>query len=264
MIRTNYHTHTLRCKHANGTDEEYVLAAIAAGYQEIGFADHTPWPYKNGFHPYMRMEMRELSDYLCSIRNLKQKYAHQISIKIGLECEYFEEYLPWLAELVETNQVDYLIFGNHFYENDETGLYFGRGTVDERTLKLYVDEAIKGMKTGLFAYLCHPDLFMRSYLRWDEIAQRESLRLCQAAKELGIPLEYNLQGQIYNRIFRADSYPYPKFWELAVQVGNKVIIGVDAHKHDEFADTKAYEQARAYLQSLGANLIYTLDEAFER
>ena len=31
-MKYNYHTHTSRCFHARGTDEEYVLAAIEAGF----------------------------------------------------------------------------------------------------------------------------------------------------------------------------------------------------------------------------------------
>ena len=30
-------------------------------------------------------------------------------------------------------------------------------------LELYEESAIEGMESGLFAYLAHPDLFMRSY-----------------------------------------------------------------------------------------------------
>ena len=41
-MRTNYHTHTTRCLHATGSDEEFVLSAIKGGYQELGFSDHTP------------------------------------------------------------------------------------------------------------------------------------------------------------------------------------------------------------------------------
>jgi len=40
----NYHTHTMRCKHAVGTDEEYVLEAIKHGYKVLAFTDHSPWP----------------------------------------------------------------------------------------------------------------------------------------------------------------------------------------------------------------------------
>ena len=54
MRKTNYHTHTKRCMHACGKDEEYVLAAIANGYEELGFSDHTPWKYDTDYVAHMR------------------------------------------------------------------------------------------------------------------------------------------------------------------------------------------------------------------
>lgn len=42
MNKNNYHTHTTRCFHAIGKDEEYVKAAIQANIKELGFSDHTP------------------------------------------------------------------------------------------------------------------------------------------------------------------------------------------------------------------------------
>ena len=48
-MRTNYHTHTTRCHHATGSDEEFVLSAIKGGYQELGFSDHTPWKYNTNY-----------------------------------------------------------------------------------------------------------------------------------------------------------------------------------------------------------------------
>lgn len=41
-MRTNYHTHTTRCLHATGSDEEFVLSAIKGGYQELGFQTILP------------------------------------------------------------------------------------------------------------------------------------------------------------------------------------------------------------------------------
>ena len=45
-LKCNYHTHTTRCKHAFGEDEAFVQAAITAGFDVLGFADHAPWPYR--------------------------------------------------------------------------------------------------------------------------------------------------------------------------------------------------------------------------
>ena len=40
MRKTNYHTHTARCMHACGSDEDYVRAAIANGYEVLGFSGY--------------------------------------------------------------------------------------------------------------------------------------------------------------------------------------------------------------------------------
>ena len=109
MNKNNYHTHTARCYHASGKDEEYVKAAIQANIKELGFSDHTPWHYDSSFKASMRMPECQLDDYIESIRYLKEKYKDQISILIGLECEYFERYMPWLEKMLKDKQIDYIL-----------------------------------------------------------------------------------------------------------------------------------------------------------
>ena len=99
-MKANYHTHTSRCGHATGTDEQYVRAAIRQGFDELGFSDHVPWPYQNGFsHPGVRMSVLQLSQYLNSVRELAERYRDQIQIYAGFECEYFPEYMSWLEDM---------------------------------------------------------------------------------------------------------------------------------------------------------------------
>ena len=72
-MKTNYHTHTTRCMHATGSDEDYVLSAIKGGYQELGFSDHTPWKYHTDYVADMRMFPEELPGYVESLRSLREK-----------------------------------------------------------------------------------------------------------------------------------------------------------------------------------------------
>lgn len=131
----------------------------------------------------MRMNPREqFQDYLQSIRTLRRKYRDQIDIRIGLECEYFPPYMDWLRQLIRKERLDYIILGNHFEYSEETGFYFGRRVVDEATLERYVNSALEGMATGLYAYLAHPDLFMRGYPAFDRYCEKASVRLCRAGK----------------------------------------------------------------------------------
>lgn len=230
MRKTNYHTHTKRCMHASGSEEQYILSAIENGYEELGFSDHTPWDYESDFVATMRMRVDQFDDYYTTIDRLREKYKKQISIKIGLECEYYPKYMSWLTLFIKEKKLDYIIFGNHYLHSDEQRIYFGTACESDAMVKTYVDEAIEGMKTGLYSYLCHPDLFMRGHRLFDEVAREQSIRLCKAALEYDIPLEYNLAGAQYNDVMHTMQYPHIEFWKIAASIGNTAIIGVDAHE----------------------------------
>jgi hypothetical protein len=106
MKKTNYHTHTARCGHAEGTDEEYVLAALSQGFDTLGFSDHVPWPYRSGFsNPRVRMHISRLPEYVESVKALKEKYAGRIDVLAGFECEYFPDYMNWLADMKDEQQL---------------------------------------------------------------------------------------------------------------------------------------------------------------
>ena len=128
MQKTNFHTHTARCGHASGEDEQYVRSAIRGGYRVLGFSDHTPWSYASDFVSPIRMPLDALPDYVRSVRSLQRRFAGRIELRLGLECEYFEDYMPWLRDTIREYRLDYVIFGNHFYRTDERYPYFGSDT----------------------------------------------------------------------------------------------------------------------------------------
>ena len=68
----NYHTHTRRCGHAEGEEREYVEQAIAAGVRILGFSDHTPYPFSNGYESRIRMRLSETEDYFKTVTDLKR------------------------------------------------------------------------------------------------------------------------------------------------------------------------------------------------
>ena len=77
MIKTNWHTHTTRCGHAVGTDEEYVKAAIKAGLHTLGFSDHAP--YREPFPPE-RMNFEQLEEYMSENRFAIIEQAKSINV----------------------------------------------------------------------------------------------------------------------------------------------------------------------------------------
>lgn len=249
MRKVNYHMHTARCYHAWGSDEDYVKAAIKAGFEEIGFTDHTPWHFESGYVSGMRMSEDELSHYIQSIQALQKKYSHQISIKIGLECEYAPKMMPWLQSVLEKEPIDYIILGNHFHESEETGDYYGRPTTSLTTLQNYVDDVKKACDTGLYSYLAHPDLIHYKNTK-DKYYQEAMTEICLYTKKANMPLEFNLLGYKEKR-----QYPNDDFWQIAAKCGCQAIIGFDAHEPNRLKDDKIYQKAITYLKGLGMEIV---------
>lgn len=258
-MKTNYHTHTPRCMHASGSEREYARRAVEAGYSELGFADHCPWNYGRNFVSDMRMEPGELKDYARAVRAVQAEYQGKLKIHLGLECEYFPARMGWLMEQKERYRLDYLILGNHFDTDEPTGMYFGacRGSQD---IRRYVKMTLEGMETGYFAYLAHPDLFLRLIRGFDREAADASRTICRAAKQLNLPLEYNLNGLFYCKGFSGAGLGYPcrAFWEIAAQEGVSAVIGVDAHSPDLLSNGALYDEAAQTLEELGVQRLERL------
>ena len=249
-MKANYHAHTYRCQHAAGTEEDYVLAAIQGGFQVLGFSDHAPWPYRSGFVSGMRMTPGELPGYMRAIKELKSKYQDQITLHVGLECEYYKEYEGWLQEL--SQRLDYLILGAHFTGPDDVNPYVGSTCHTDKGLFAYVDNCVAAMETGKYAYLAHPDLFIRGRGGiWDRSLEKAADQLVSRAKELSIPLEYNLHGDLIQKASGQPGYPCRAFWEYAASYGAQAILGVDAHDPMILKNTDEWNEAKSTLLSLG-------------
>lgn len=245
----NYHTHTMRCKHAFGSDEEYVLEAIKHGYKVLAFTDHSPWP----LHPFesasIRMDIAELAEYVDSVQSLKRRYKDQIDIKLGLEAEYFEDRIDWLKRMKELFEMDLLIFGNHFHKTISFGTYYAFYNDPDQVLNHYRKDSIEGLKTGLFSIFAHPDIFVRSLRRWDQKAEDMSREIIRCSKELGVFLEFNLGG-----VRSRAGYPYLPFWKVVAQEKAPVIIGIDAHSPSDLSDQRSIDQARKILEDLNISI----------
>ncbi|MDO4566207.1 MAG: histidinol-phosphatase [Oscillospiraceae bacterium] len=255
-MKTNYHTHTYRCKHAVGSDERYVKAALDGGFDELGFSEHCPLPYKSGFRSPYRMDLFLLEDYLESVRELKARYADKIEIRVGFECEYFPEYMDWIRDMLEETQADYAFFGNHNFPDDEVCDFFGHCVSTPEMLGLYLESALKGMETPHYSFMAHPDLFMRAYPEFDSHCEKASRKICEKAARLGLPLEYNISGSYHEG--GGEGFPHPKFWQIAADCGCVCIIGCDAHDSRRLCGPRAaelYSAALAHIKKLGLKRI---------
>ena len=253
MFAYNYHTHTFRCGHAYGSDEEYVIAAIKAGFKVLGFSDHAP--YRKYPLPGIHMDWDMLDDYVTSISLLKQKYKDQIEIQLGLETEYFPENHSERKELLD--KVDYLLLGQHFANIDASCSYF-RNNTDEEIIR-YADSVCTALDSGLFTYLCHPDVFMCKQEEFTPVCQEVAHIIARKCVETDTPVELNIHGVLKGLHHFGDEkkyyYPHRDFWKILAEYPLKVAIGIDAHDPAELLDKRSIEDGLKTVEGFGLNFI---------
>ena len=249
----NYHTHTCRCGHAEGYEDEYAARAAEGGLKLLGFSDHTPYDFFD-FGPRdrpMRMKPEELAGYAESVRALAEAYAGRMEILLGVEAEYYPKYFARLLELLREVGVRYMLLGQHFIGNEVGEPYCGRPTDDEAVLERYVSQSVEALQTGLFTYFAHPDLIR--FTGDTAVYERQMRRLCRAAAETGTPLEINLLGLRTGR-----NYPDERFWRIAGEEGNTAVLGCDAHTPRDVLSPEAEAEARQLAERYSLPLLETV------
>ncbi len=252
MMQANYHTHTTRCRHASGTEREYIETAIAAGMTTLGFSDHCPQCFRGEYYSDFRMFPEQAENYVTTLLSLREEYKDRIDIKIGYETEYYPAFFQDFLAFVKQFPCDYIILGQHFLDNESADgqkkRYSGAKSEDPAYLRDYVDQVCAAMNTGYFTYFAHPDL--QNFLGDDDVFRAEYTRLIRCAMDNRMPLEINLLG-----IQGGRHYPNPKFWPLVGELGAEVVIGCDAHEPSSLADNAAYDKALAMVERYGLRLV---------
>lgn len=248
----NYHSHTARCRHAVGAEEEYVKNAIDRGLKIFGFSDHTPQYFPGDYYSFMRMYPGELAGYCDTVRSLQREYEKQIRIPLGVEAEYYpatwKEMLPRLRDA----GIEYMILGQHWLDNEQNAHGSGGATADESLLKQYCRQVMEGLDTGKFTYLAHPDLF--HFVGDRSIYRRHMGELVRFARQADIPLEINLLGILYGK-----HYPSEEFFALAAEEGCKVVLGMDAHDPMHVLNPEPEQKALEMVRHYGLKLLDTVE-----
>ena len=248
----NYHTHTPRCHHASGSEAEFVQVAVEEGLEILGFSDHAPYLFPEDYYSTFRMYPDELAGYVESVEKVRQDFAGQIRIPLGLEVELYPAFFRQTLSFIRDAGIEYLLLGQHFVGSEIGEHYCGRPTADTDILRRYCRQVAEAMYTGLFSYVAHPDLL---YFTGDRTAYRQYMRdICRAAKDCSLPLEMNLLGILARR-----NYPDPVFWELAAEENCTVIVGRDAHTPQQLQDKESEAAAMELIHHLGLTTVDTVE-----
>lgn len=269
MKIANYHTHTYHCKHAEGKPLDYVTQAIKEGCTELGFSDHCPYPEEfEDTWQHVRMSVEEIPQYMAEIEEAREAAknagTNSFSVYQGFECEYDKRYESWYRDELKSHYgAQYLVLGSHWVTKGSSHIYCP-DIYNSTDLHAYIDQTIEGMRSGLFAFLAHPDLFMKGYKEWDSEAQSCLQAILDAAVDLHFPIEVNGLGmsRTPNETMHGMryQYPYTEFWEMVAKTSVPVICNADAHDpHDVIFNA---QKARDFASRFGITPIATLNLHF--
>jgi histidinol-phosphatase (PHP family) len=257
----NYHTHTFRCKHATGDVNDYAAAARAAGLRELGLSDHTPLP--DDWIGSIRMSMAELDGYT---RAIEKASGPDLRVLKGMECDLNPAYYAFYKdELLGRRGYDYLVGALHFYRWGDDWPYAG-SFPSSAHLRAYTDQLVLGIRTGLFAFIAHPDHFAAGWIQAGPAARADAAAcmrdILAAAAGTGVLLEINGNGfrkpPVQGERGPRPPYPWRPFWELAREYPLKVICNSDAHKPEEVI--ASIGRCRALAEELGLEVVERLQE----
>lgn len=247
----NYHAHTTHCGHATGTKREYVETAINGGIKFMGFSDHSPFAFPDGYRSSHRVPMEEAETYINELREAREEYKNQIDLKIGFEMEYYPKYFDEMFSVVKKLGAEYLILGQHFIFNEyPDGLHCNSQKLGDNVDMLidYVNSIVQGINSGVFSYVAHPDMIR--FTGDTEILKSEWRKICIASREKNIPLEINFLGIRDDR-----NYPNEIFWQVAGEEHSPVTFGFDAHNVPAACDRASLSRAMEICEKYKLNYI---------
>lgn len=256
MLKRNYHTHTSRCGHAVGKDEEYVQAAVKAGLEVLGFSDHAAYPAP---FPSERMNIEQVDDYCQSVLALKEKYRDQITIHLGMEVECYQTQWETLSRW--RRKMDYCILGQHQLTFNGASSY---NIVTPEELETYTDQIAYACSHALCDYIAHPDVCMWSYPVQDESVRAAAARIAGIAAKYDMPVELNCgSGVRYGKQQYSDglryAYPVRIFFEEFAKKNCRVIIGLDIHDPALFATDQYIDAALSVIEGIPCNIVEDID-----
>lgn len=243
----DYHVHTPLCQHAHGWPAEFAARAVDLGLGELGFADHNPMPEQ---FDIWRMARADLPRYLDEVEQARAQFP-QLTIRIGLECDYLAGREAWIEELRGMADWDYFIGSVHYISDGfavDDPQYIGRYRSGETDAiwSAYWKAYERAIRTGLFDFMGHPDLPKKFGFKPAGDLRRFYEPAIAALGETQTPFEINTAGW---RKECAEQYPAREFLDLARAADVPLLINSDSHAVGELA--AGFAEAAALAKSAG-------------
>ena len=253
----DYHMHGDFCGHATGELEEYVAEALRKRFIEIGFSAHLPKVVDPD--PYHAMLEEDLPRYVDRVEELRARYAGRITIKLGIEADYFIGYESETRRLIDSYPFDFVLGSLHFlgdwHFTSRAGLDRYRFENPDRAFTRYFELIGSLVMSGLFDVLAHPDAIRRAGFTPNVSMEGEYRNIARLLRERQMAIEVNTAGIRRQTGFL---YPEPAFLAAVAREGVPVTIGSDAHEPRDVG--RDFDEAFRFLADSGIGEIATFEK----
>lgn len=273
----SYHTHTT-CSDGHHTVEAMLEQAVKLGWEEIGISDHLvihenikdsySWPQFTKYFGRVYFDSFETA-YETVSRNIEhiRKIAESFPLKvyIGFEVDFFN-YSDWLEKFIKLRSkldINYLLNGNHFLEDDNKRTiisavnffeYISDNTERRFLLRNHYATIVKSARSKMFDFIAHVDL-LRGFNVCDETGFKdEYLDIIKALSETQTPFELSTKGLRKSN----DFYPSREMLKELCRQNVPVVISDDAHNTDELG--YSFDKAEKLLSELGCTNRWRLQD----
>ena len=229
----DYHVHTSLCNHANGTMDQYIQNAIAAGLAEICFLDHLTL-HKGGRH--LSMTPDYVPFYYQSARRLAHTYKNHIRVKVGLEVDYDPKNAHAVKKIITPYDFDVIGGSVHFIDNlnivstkDTRARESEHIDVICKDYLSLLDEMIESMDVDI---ICHLDIIKKFGRRPSAEVEKNFDKILSKISYNDLTVELNTSG--YNHQAN-EFYPSSSLLKKCHGKNIRMTIGSDAHQPQQVA-----------------------------
>lgn len=232
------HVHTFYSKHAEGTVDEVVRAALAKEISVITFTDHAPFHVDS----LNRLLESEIDRYFSEIERARTAYRGQITILRGLELDFMPGATEYTERMLARYDLDFAIGSIHYIPmayGDQIKVWDLARLNDPAVLDRYFSTLVELLGCGLFDAVGHADTLLRGVP--ESIVKRYMEPLLPAFARYNIAFELNASGlrkttldPIAGReVHGTWSYPSLSLIPLLIHAGATFTIGSDAHTPED-------------------------------
>lgn len=251
MLRTDYHTHTPLCHHAQGEPEAFVAQALALGLHSYGIADHAPMPQAHEPYDDWRMLSSELPQYFDWVNRAKTAAAGTgLNILCGLECDWVPGIAAHIEQLRANYKFDYLIGSVHYLPTGgavDDSVYANKCLTGstEQDWALYWGSVLELVNSGLFDIVGHIDIVKI----WGRVPEGDLMRYYEpvltALENHPMAVEINTAG-----LHKHCAELYPAIPLLRELLKRRIPIVIDSDAHYPEHLSRGWQEALELMQQL--------------